>query len=251
MMGAAGVRGSLCSAPFEMHRRRLDRIASWGFPSYYNSPTRRGLRPYPALRKSNFSESILAPVRQDAGAAVGDIYTFLLFARLGLVARSSTIFALSRSSLAPKTLAVSIHPPSPPPLGWSCLGSTAGRPHKAADTLADRNIITRLFYGCYPFFAYCCVGTELFYVGLYLLIFVPEAAWGLGRGVTITLHAVSHDHAGWSCFLWKRRDRPQGGASFCYFLVLAVFQGWGIVLLRQNANGHARDMILLYAFLTI
>ncbi|CAM9653942.1 unnamed protein product [Ascophyllum nodosum] len=75
---------------------------------------------------------------------------------------------------------------------WMHVQSTAGRPHKAADTLADRNIITRLFYGCYPFFAYCCVGTELFYVGLYLLIFVPEAAWGLGRGVTITLHAACY-----------------------------------------------------------
>lgn len=68
--------------------------------------------------------------------------------------------------------------------------STAGKPHKAEDTLADRNIMTRLFYGCYPFFAYCCVGTELFYVTLYLLVFIPEAALNLG-GVTITLHAVS------------------------------------------------------------
>ncbi|CAN0094905.1 unnamed protein product, partial [Sphacelaria rigidula] len=67
--------------------------------------------------------------------------------------------------------------------------STAGKPHKAEDTLADRNIITRLFYGCYPFFAYCCVGTELFYVTLYLLVFIPEAALNLG-GVTITLHAA-------------------------------------------------------------
>lgn len=71
-----------------------------------------------------------------------------------------------------------------------CPKSTAGRPHKAADTLADRNIITRLFYGCYPFFAYCCVGTELFYVSLYLLAFVPEMALDVAGGLTITLHAV-------------------------------------------------------------
>lgn len=51
-------------------------------------------------------------------------------------------------------------------------------------------MITRLFYGCYPFFAFCCVGTELFYVGLYLLVFIPEAAWGVG-GVTVSLRAVS------------------------------------------------------------
>lgn len=68
--------------------------------------------------------------------------------------------------------------------------STAGRPHKAADTLADRNIITRLFYGCYPFFAFCCIGTELLYVSLYLLVFIPEAALELGPGLAITLHAV-------------------------------------------------------------
>lgn len=69
--------------------------------------------------------------------------------------------------------------------------STAGRHHKAADTLADRNVITRLFYGCYPFFAFCCVGTELFYVALYLLVFVPEASFALGGGVAVSLRAVS------------------------------------------------------------
>lgn len=80
------------------------------------------------------------------------------------------------------------------------VGSTAGRPHKAADTLADRNIITRLFYGCYPFFAFCCVGTELFYVFLYLLAFVPEAALEIGNGVTVSLHAVGFEawRARWS-----------------------------------------------------
>lgn len=73
----------------------------------------------------------------------------------------------------------------------ACFCSTAGRHHKAADTLADRNVITRLFYGCYPFFAFCCVGTELFYVALYLLVFVPEASFELGAGVAVSLHAVS------------------------------------------------------------
>lgn len=77
---------------------------------------------------------------------------------------------------------------------WMHVQSTAGRHHKAADTLADRNVITRLFYGCYPFFAYCCVGTELFYVALYLLIFIPEASMslGVGGGATITLYAVCY-----------------------------------------------------------
>ncbi|CAN0317244.1 unnamed protein product [Ectocarpus sp. 12 AP-2014] len=76
---------------------------------------------------------------------------------------------------------------------WMHVQSTAGRHHKAADTLADRNVITRLFYGCYPFFAFCCVGTELFYVALYLLVFVPEASLALGGGgVAISLHAVCY-----------------------------------------------------------
>ena len=86
----------------------------------------------------------------------------------------------------------------PPPryasfITLSCCDSTAGRHHKAADTLADRNVITRLFYGCYAFFAYCCVGTELFYVALYLLVFIPDANFSVGMagGATITLHAVS------------------------------------------------------------
>lgn len=75
---------------------------------------------------------------------------------------------------------------------FGCLSrSTAGRHHKAADTLADRNVITRLFYGCYPFFAFCCVGTELFYVALYLLVFVPGASFELGAGLAVSLHAVS------------------------------------------------------------
>ncbi|CAB1119441.1 unnamed protein product [Ectocarpus sp. CCAP 1310/34] len=76
---------------------------------------------------------------------------------------------------------------------WMHVQSTAGRHHKAADTLAGRNVITRLFYGCYPFFAFCCVGTELFYVALYLLVFVPEASLALGGGgVAISLHAVCY-----------------------------------------------------------
>ncbi|CAN0087100.1 unnamed protein product [Pylaiella littoralis] len=75
---------------------------------------------------------------------------------------------------------------------WMHVQSTAGRHHKAADTLADRNVITRLFYGCYPFFAFCCVGTELFYVALYLLVFVPEASFALGGGVAVSLYAVCY-----------------------------------------------------------
>ncbi|CAM9805729.1 unnamed protein product [Choristocarpus tenellus] len=54
--------------------------------------------------------------------------------------------------------------------------------HKAADTLAGRNPVIRLFYGCYPFFAYCCVGTEMLYVLLFVLYHQPEASLALGWG---------------------------------------------------------------------
>ena len=36
--------------------------------------------------------------------------------------------------------------------------------HKTSN--ADKNIIVRVFYGVYPFFGFCCVGTELFYVAM-------------------------------------------------------------------------------------
>lgn len=31
----------------------------------------------------------------------------------------------------------------------------------------------RMFYEVYPFFAYCCVGAEFFYILLYVLYFMP------------------------------------------------------------------------------
>lgn len=103
----------------------------------------------------------------------------------------------------PKPFAATMFPsPFPPPMpvypNDGCAHSTAGRHHKAADTLADRNVIIRLFYGCYPFFAFCCVGTELFYVALYLLVFIPDASFALGGGgLAISLHAVSLVYAWW------------------------------------------------------
>ncbi|CAN0440485.1 unnamed protein product, partial [Discosporangium mesarthrocarpum] len=52
--------------------------------------------------------------------------------------------------------------------------------HKSKATLQTRNVLTRVYYSNLPFFGYCCVGTELFYVVLYLLNFVPQASVGLG-----------------------------------------------------------------------
>jgi CDP-diacylglycerol--inositol 3-phosphatidyltransferase len=63
--------------------------------------------------------------------------------------------------------------------------------HKAADTLSGRNWLIRLFYGCYPFFAYCCVCTEFFYICLYLLHFNKGAVLVEVGGVAVTLWHVT------------------------------------------------------------
>ena len=47
--------------------------------------------------------------------------------------------------------------------------------HKDAATLQGRNWLLRMFYGVYPFFGYLCVGTEVFYIALYILAFNPES----------------------------------------------------------------------------
>jgi CDP-diacylglycerol--inositol 3-phosphatidyltransferase len=41
-------------------------------------------------------------------------------------------------------------------------------------TNSDKNIIVRTFYGVYPFFGFCCVGTEIFYVALAALHFKED-----------------------------------------------------------------------------
>lgn len=48
--------------------------------------------------------------------------------------------------------------------------------HKAEETLQNRNLLLRLYYGIYPFFGYCCVGTEVFYILLLGLSYAPRAA---------------------------------------------------------------------------
>ncbi|TMW60211.1 hypothetical protein Poli38472_000253 [Pythium oligandrum] len=52
---------------------------------------------------------------------------------------------------------------------WYQMYSAKGH-HK---TVADRNLLLRLYYNVYPFFGYCCVGTEFFYILLYVLHFDP------------------------------------------------------------------------------
>ncbi|GLE06252.1 hypothetical protein PINS_up015494 [Pythium insidiosum] len=51
---------------------------------------------------------------------------------------------------------------------WYHMQSSHG-PHKRV--CSDRNYLLRLYYGLYPFFGYCCIGTELFYLLLYTLHF--------------------------------------------------------------------------------
>jgi phosphatidylglycerophosphate synthase len=49
---------------------------------------------------------------------------------------------------------------------YSCKGH-----HKCISK--DRTWLLRLYYGVYPFFGFCCIGTELFYILLYVLHFNP------------------------------------------------------------------------------
>eukprot|EP00611_Tribonema_gayanum_P009499 TRINITY_DN192_c0_g1_i1.p3 TRINITY_DN192_c0_g1~~TRINITY_DN192_c0_g1_i1.p3 ORF type:complete len:220 (-),score=63.92 TRINITY_DN192_c0_g1_i1:1607-2266(-) len=70
---------------------------------------------------------------------------------------------------------------------WIHVASVATKGHhKAAGTLHGRNWLIRLFYGCYPFFGYCCVFTEFFYICLYMLAFNKDAFVTVG-GVEVHL----------------------------------------------------------------
>jgi len=44
--------------------------------------------------------------------------------------------------------------------------------HKS--TNQDKNVVVRIFYEVYPFFGFCCVGTEIFYVAMAALKFEPN-----------------------------------------------------------------------------
>ena len=49
-----------------------------------------------------------------------------------------------------------------------------GAHHKSTEGNATKFFLVRWFYGSYPFFGFCCVGAELTYVLLYVLIYVPS-----------------------------------------------------------------------------
>eukprot|EP01035_Chromulina_nebulosa_P019242 gene19242-25093_t len=53
---------------------------------------------------------------------------------------------------------------------WFHVMSVSGH-HKSKESLKHRNAILQWYYSIYPLFGYCCVGTELFYILLYVLNF--------------------------------------------------------------------------------
>mmetsp|Transcript_5936 Transcript_5936/g.5318 ORF Transcript_5936/g.5318 Transcript_5936/m.5318 type:complete len:209 (-) Transcript_5936:8-634(-) len=53
---------------------------------------------------------------------------------------------------------------------WFHVMSVTGH-HKSKETLKHRNALLQWYYSIYPLFGYCCVGTELFYILLYVLNF--------------------------------------------------------------------------------
>lgn len=57
---------------------------------------------------------------------------------------------------------------------WMHTHSVVDKHHKATTTLRRRNALIRTYYDNLPFFAFCCIGTELFYVLLYLLHFMSR-----------------------------------------------------------------------------
>lgn len=44
--------------------------------------------------------------------------------------------------------------------------------HKTSNQ--DKNLVVRFYYNVYPFFGFCCVGTELFYIAMTILNFQPH-----------------------------------------------------------------------------
>jgi hypothetical protein len=69
---------------------------------------------------------------------------------------------------------------------WYHMYSARGH-HKVVS--ADRNFLLRFYYGVYPFFGFCCVGNELFFILLYVLKFAPAA---LIPGIDVPVASVRH-----------------------------------------------------------
>jgi CDP-diacylglycerol--inositol 3-phosphatidyltransferase len=63
---------------------------------------------------------------------------------------------------------------------WFHVMSVSGH-HKSSESLQHRNPLLRWYYSIYPLFGYACVGTELFFVLIYLLTWDEPRAWMAGR----------------------------------------------------------------------
>ncbi len=50
-----------------------------------------------------------------------------------------------------------------------------GVQHKAAEALKSRGWLVRVYYGNKSVFTYCCIGTELLYLSMYILHFVTRS----------------------------------------------------------------------------
>ena len=46
--------------------------------------------------------------------------------------------------------------------------------HKSKEALEHRNALLQWYYSVYPLFGYCCVGTEAFYILLYVIYHQPD-----------------------------------------------------------------------------
>ena len=57
---------------------------------------------------------------------------------------------------------------------WVQMYSAKGH-HKSSNQ--DKNFIVRFFYDVYPFFGFCCVGTEVFYIAQAIRRFEPDWNW--------------------------------------------------------------------------
>jgi len=63
---------------------------------------------------------------------------------------------------------------------WFHVMSVSGH-HKSSESLKHRSALLQWYYSIYPLFGYACVGTELFFVLIYLLTWDEPRAWMEGR----------------------------------------------------------------------
>lgn len=69
---------------------------------------------------------------------------------------------------------------------WFHVMSVSGH-HKSSESLKHRNPLLQWYYSIYPLFGFACVGTELFYVYLYLAEF---GGWGVKGALTLLASSV-------------------------------------------------------------